>query len=130
MILADTSAWVEFLRATGSAAHHELVRLIDQEAEVRTTDVVVMEVLAGGRDDVEVTKLRRLLGRFELVPIQGLADYEAAATLYRTCRRAGETVRSLNDCLIASVAIRTGMSVLHHDRDYPALARHAGLLLA
>lgn len=54
-------------------------------------------------------------------------DYEEAAALYRLCRRRGETVRSLNDCLIAAVAIRAGTTVLHHDRDFTVLARHATL---
>jgi len=44
--------------------------------------------------------------------------------LNRTCRRRGETVRKLIDCLIASVAIRADTPVLHADSDFDALARH------
>jgi predicted nucleic acid-binding protein len=33
------------------------------------------------------------------------------------------TVRSGVDCLIAACAIRNGLAVLHHDRDFDALAR-------
>ena len=32
MILVDTSAWIEFLRATGSPTHLELRGLIEDEA--------------------------------------------------------------------------------------------------
>jgi predicted nucleic acid-binding protein len=129
-VLADTSAWVEYLRATGSPAHLELRRLIADEAAVVTTEVVVMELLAGASDDDELARLRRLLGRFELLAVQGLADYEAAAELYRRCRRAGETVRKLTDCLIAVVAIRAGAALLHRDQDFDAIARHAPLRMA
>jgi predicted nucleic acid-binding protein len=124
-VLADTSAWVEYLRATGSPVHLRLRRLIADEDAVATTEVVVMELLAGASDDDEAARLRRLLGRFELLPVEGLADYEAAAELYRRCRRAGEMVRKLTDCLIAVVAIRAGAALLHRDQDFEVLARHA-----
>ena len=50
MILADTSAWVEFLRGTGSETNLRLRGLLEDD-ELSTTDVVLMEVLAGARDD-------------------------------------------------------------------------------
>jgi len=94
-VLVDTSAWVEYLRATGSPVHLRLRDLIADEAAAVTTEVVVMELLAGASDDEELKRLSRLLGRFELLLVEGLADYEAAAELYRRCRRAGETVRPI-----------------------------------
>jgi predicted nucleic acid-binding protein len=130
MILVDTSAWIEFLRATGSEVHHRVRELVLVGEELCTTDVVMMEVLAGGRDEIHTGQLRRLLGRCAFVAIEGLGDFERAAELYRRCRRAGETVRALNDCLIAAVAIRTGLVVLQHDRDFEAIARHSELHLS
>jgi hypothetical protein len=43
--------------------------------------------------------------------------------LYRAARRAGFTVRSGVDCLIAACAIRHGLTVLHADRDYSVIAK-------
>lgn len=126
-LLVDTSAWVEYLRATGSVTHHEVRRLLQREGPLHTTDVLVMEVLAGGRDEAHAARLRAMLARCEFVPTAGLADYEQAAWLYRRCRRAGETVRALNDCLIASVAIRKQLTVLHNDHDFEVIARHTEL---
>ena len=57
----------------------------------------------------------------------GQADYEMAATLYRTCRRRGETVRRVIECLIAAVAVRDDVPILHADADYEVLARHTAL---
>jgi predicted nucleic acid-binding protein len=125
--LVDTSAWVEYLRATGSVTHRMVRRLLEEGEEVHTTDVVVMEMLAGARDDQHHDSLRRLLAHCDYLRMEGLADYETAAGLYRACRRAGETVRTLTDCLIAAVALRTGILVLHADRDFEVLARHVGL---
>jgi len=48
-----------------------------------------------------------------MLPVRGLADYEQAAALYRLCRGAGETIRRLTDCVIATVAIRVGVPLLH-----------------
>jgi predicted nucleic acid-binding protein len=125
--LVDTSAWVEFLRATGSSTHQAVRRLLERDLPAHTTDVVVMEVLAGARDDDHRDRLRRLLARCEHVPVEGLDDFEAAAELYRACRAAGETVRALTDCLVAAVALRASLAVLHADRDFDVLARHVGL---
>ncbi len=127
MTLVDTSAWVEFLRGTGSDTHRAVRHLLEGDGPVHTTDVVVMEILAGARDDDHHQKLRRLLARCEYLPVEGLASYEAAAGLYRACRQTGGTVRALTDCLIAAVALRVGVSVLHNDRDFDILARHAGV---
>jgi predicted nucleic acid-binding protein len=74
-----------------------------------------------------VTQLRRLLGRFDVLPVDGLADYEAAAELYRRCRSGGEVVRNLTDCLIAAVAVRHGATLLHRDHDFEVVARHTPL---
>ena len=128
MILADSSAWIEFLRATGSDVHLRLRGLVERRAELATTEVVLMEVLTGARSDREREDLRRLLyGRCTLLPLEGPADYERAADLYRQCRRGGETIRTLTDCLIAVVAIRAGIVLLHRDGDFDAIARHTSL---
>jgi predicted nucleic acid-binding protein len=89
-----------------------------------------MEVLAGARDDGHRNQLRRLLARCAFLPTEGPRDYEDAAALYRTCRRGGETVRALTDCLIAAVAVRNVVPLLHTDADFDAIARHTPLTTA
>lgn len=122
MILADTSAWVEYLRGTESSAHSRLRALIGT-GSLATTDVVVMEILAGARDDLHRRRLRTLLGQCEYIRTSAPDDFEQAAVLSARCRRAGFTIRALTDCLIAAVALREGAAVLHADRDFEALAR-------
>lgn len=124
MILIDTSAWIEFLRDTGSATCEEVDRLLGED--IATCDPVRMELLAGARGDAHLQQLRGLLARATYLPV-GPADYETAAALYRNCRRQGETVRRLIDCLIAAVALRKDVAVLHADADFDVLARHTGL---
>ena len=129
MILVDSSAWIDFLRANGSPAHERIRQLIAEGAPLATTDPVVMEVLAGAADGARVVEVRRFLNHFDHLPTTGLADFEAAAGLYRRCRAGGATVRSLTDCLIAAVAIRNGVEILSSDRDFETLARHSALTL-
>jgi predicted nucleic acid-binding protein len=105
-------------------------QLLESEERLASTEVVVMEVLAGARDDAHLERLRRLLFRCEFLPLTGLSDYEDAAALYRRCRRAGKTLRSLTDCLIAVVAIRDGAELIHADRDFETIARHAPLRIS
>lgn len=129
MTLADTSAWVEYLRRTESLVDRRLEALLER-GELAVTDPVMLEVLAGALDELHARKLRRMLGRCELVSTSGPTDYEQAALIYRTCRLGGNTVRALTDCLIAAVAIRCDLPILHADSDFEALARHTALTLA
>lgn len=129
MILVDSSAWVEFLRATGSPAHLRLRSALEGATELAWTDVIAMEILAGARDDADRGRLRRLLYGLKFLGVDGPADYEQAAELYRACRRHGETPRKLTDCLIAVVAIRNEAELLCADADFLVIARHAPLRL-
>lgn len=123
MILADTSAWVEYDRATGSAADRRLVELIDAAGPVTITEPVLMEVLAGARDEQREADLRRLLGRFELLSFDAVIDFDGAVAIYRRCRAAGVTPRGMLDCMIAAVAWRRGATLLSHDADMDRVAR-------
>jgi predicted nucleic acid-binding protein len=127
LIVVDTSAWVEMLRGTDSRADRALQRWLAEDEELAVTEVVIMEILAGARPGEDVSVLRAQFEEFPILPLQGVADYEAAAKLYRDCRVAGETVRELNDCLVAVPAIRAGAPVLHADTDFDKLARHTPL---
>lgn len=124
MILIDTSAWIEFLRDTGSPICQRVDDLL--AAEIATCNAVRMEVLAGARNEQHLQQLRRLLARASILPTESV-DYDAAASLYRTCRQRGHTARKLIDCLIAAVAIRGDAPILHKDADFDILARHTAL---
>jgi predicted nucleic acid-binding protein len=64
--------------------------LLERDSLLASTDVVVMEMLAGARDDHDRERLRRMLYRFNFLAVDGPADYESAAELYRP---AADTVR-------------------------------------
>lgn len=128
MILVDSSAWIEYLRDTGSPTCLRVEELLRADAPIATCDTVLMEILAGPTSERSAADLMRLLDRCRFYPARPLFDSTGAALIYRICRRAGFTPRALNDCLIAAIAIAQGISVLHHDRDFDRIAEATGTL--
>ncbi|MFN8100904.1 MAG: PIN domain nuclease [Mycobacterium sp.] len=123
MILIDTSAWIEYLRATGSAAAIEVRRLLSSEPDrVVMCEPVAMEILSGAVDDDRHAKLERLVNGLPSLKMDDAVDFRSAAAIYRAARRAGQTIRSINDCLIAAVSIRHGASIIHRDADFEVIA--------
>jgi predicted nucleic acid-binding protein len=120
VLLVDTSVWIEVFR---KPPHVRLEDHVDFD-DVVTCLPVVQEVLQGFRDERAFLVAREAMRALPTVesPI-GQAVFDEAVDLYRAARRAGVAVRSGVDCLIAACAIRHGLTVLHHDRDFDALAR-------
>ena len=127
MILTDSSAWVEYDRATGSPVDRRLTKLIADGGPIAVTEPVIMEVVAGARSDDREADLRRLLLRFHLLVFDVAADFDGASSIYRQCRKVGVTPRGLIDCLIASVARRNHATLLAADADLSRVARVVGI---
>jgi predicted nucleic acid-binding protein len=131
MILVDTSAWVEYFRATGSSAALEVRRLLsDQPNEVAMCEPIAMEILSGAVDDGRHAKLEQLVNGLPSLTGDNAIDFRSAAGIYRAGRRAGQTIRSLNDCLIAAVAIRHEARIVHRDADFEVIAQLTSLQAA
>lgn len=122
MHLIDTSAWVEYLRATGSRADAAVKRLIEDNAPIAITEPVIMELLAGARDAGNFRRLRMMTGGLPLMAVEAASDYHEAAAIYRLARMGGKTVRSMADCLIAAVGLRRDATIVHFDADFEVIA--------
>ena len=120
MTLLDTSVWIQVFRQRNPLDLEGLVPL----DEVVVCLPIIQEILQGFRDENAFRVARAALLAIPIVesPL-GRDVFLEAADLYRQARRAGVTVRSGVDCLIAACAIRNDLVLLHHDRDYSALAR-------
>jgi predicted nucleic acid-binding protein len=119
VLLVDTSAWVEIFRRPPTLRIDDLGGL----DEVVTCLPIVQEVLQGFRDERAFRVAREAMLALPRVesPL-GQAVFDEAAALYRGARRAGRTIRSSTDCLIAACALRHDLLVVHRDRDFAALA--------
>ena len=120
MFLVDTSVWIEVFRKPQGVV---LESVTDLE-EVVICLPVYQEVLQGFREESALRIAREAFDAFPVVesPLRREVFAEAV-DLYRLARRAGFTVRSGVDCLIAACALRHRLTVLHHDRDFTKLAR-------
>jgi predicted nucleic acid-binding protein len=120
VFLVDTSVWIEVFRKPIRLRLSDLIDLDD----VVTCLPVVQETLQGFRDESAFLKARQAMLALPIVesPLRQVVVEEAVG-LYRSARRSGLTIRSSVDCLIGACAIRHGLIVLHHDRDFDLLAR-------
>jgi predicted nucleic acid-binding protein len=124
MVLVDTSVWIETFKARSPL---DLTKYVDID-EVVTCLPIVQEVLQGFKDERAYRTAHDAMLAFPIVesPLPQNVFIDAVA-LFRAGRRAGVTVRSSVDCLIAACALRNDLEVLHRDRDYSELARVSGL---
>lgn len=121
MLLLDTSAWVEYLRGTGSPADEYVAGLLRHDLDrVVLAPPVVMELLAGATP-AGLRSLEALVSGIRTLDLDPWVDFHGAAAAHRAARAAGATVRSLVDCLVAVTAARAGATVVHRDRDFEVL---------
>ena len=120
MFLVDTSVWIDVFRGSGKS---RLDKLADFE-DLVTCLPVMQEVLQGFRDEHAFRIARDAMSAMPIVesPLRR-GVFDEAVDLYRIARRAGMTVRSSVDCLIAACALRHDLTIVHRDRDYGALAK-------
>jgi predicted nucleic acid-binding protein len=124
VLLVDSSLWVEVFRKPSRLDLHGVADL----EEIVTCLPVIQEVLQGFREEHAFRIAREAMLAFPIVESPLSLDlFEEAVQLYRTARRSALTIRSSADCLIAACALRHGLTVLHHDRDFPKLARISAL---
>jgi hypothetical protein len=123
VFLLDSSAWIEYLRRTGSPTNIEVRRLLQERpADVHFTEPVIMELLAGAGTPTRLGQAEKLVSGLPLLAVDSFIDYRAAAAAARATQQNGHPIRSIVDCLIAAVAARTGAALVHRDHDYDYLA--------
>ena len=125
MSLVDSSAWIEFFRPGRRLTLDDLAA---DRGEIVTCLPVIQEVLQGIDDEHAFNAIRSAM--FAWARVDSPLDEQVmdrAVLIYRQARRAGLTIRSSVDCLIAASALRHGLTVVHCDRDFEAIARVTGL---
>ncbi|MBN1961400.1 MAG: PIN domain nuclease [Deltaproteobacteria bacterium] len=122
-ILPDTSAWIDFFRGNNSKAANFLTESIQSDSSIFITGLIVTEILRGCTNERQSLKVLSSLRAFPFIEPIYPKTYIDAASLYRTARTKGLTIRSTVDCIIAALAIEHNIAVLHSDRDYKAIAK-------
>lgn len=124
MVLVDTSVWIDFLRGSPTAEVTMLESFLEGEEIVGTAPIILQEVLQGAETAERFERWRReFSGLMCYLPRDPIDTHVDAARLFASCRRAGKTPRSGNDCLIARIAIEHDLLLLEDDRDFEAIAK-------
>ena len=126
MTIVDTSVWVDYFADRVNAETLWLDRAFGT-VQVGLTDLILCEILQGLRDDAAASRVRRDLIGFPVLASGGESIAVAAAFHYRSLRAKGYTVRTTVDCLIATVCLVEGSSLLHKSRDFEPFEQHLGL---
>ncbi len=126
MVIVDTTVWIDYLAGV-SNAHTAWLEAELGRQPLGLTDVILCEVLQGVRDESAFEKVRLVLLRFDIFSSSGTGLAIAAARNYRTLRERGRTVRKTIDCLIATLCLEQGHSLLHRDRDFDTFEQYLGL---
>lgn len=122
-MIADTSAWIEYLRASRTPAHRHLTSALQRRDRVYVLPPIRQEVLQGARNPTDFLRLQRLMDQFpepELPSARELATL--AARLHAKCRWQGISIHHPNACLIAAGCLFSRQPVLAHDRDFAQIA--------
>jgi predicted nucleic acid-binding protein len=126
MVIVDTTVFVDYLRGLRNAETEYFDRELGR-LRFGLTDLILCEVLQGIRDERAFTRVLRELRRFEVFETGGHELEIAAARNFRSLRERGRTVRKTIDCLIATLCLRDGHSLLHRDRDFDHFEQILGL---
>ncbi|MFH6973003.1 PIN domain nuclease [Neisseria sp. 23W00296] len=126
MIIADTGVWIDYFNGTGNAESDRLDFALQHE-QVALTDLILMEILQGFRDDAAHSQALSLLGALHCFDTLGRERAIRCAALYRALRKRGITIRKTNDVIIAGFCIAENIPLLFRDKDFLPFAEHMGL---
>ncbi|MBI5236179.1 MAG: PIN domain nuclease [Deltaproteobacteria bacterium] len=122
MILVDTSVWIDFFRGTGSPQAKRFHALLEDDADIFLTGIVITEILQGIKRDEDYMTVKDYLYEFPIQMPKGVETYVNAAAVYGDCRRRGRAIRKTVDCIIAAICIENSLSLLHKDKDFDEIA--------
>ncbi len=114
VFLADKSA----LARWGQQAVGAVLDDLNDRGLLSTCAVIEYEMIFGARTKTDASRIRVSLRGFDYVPCND-EEHERALWLQREALRRGfHRALSLSDLLIAAVAQRHGLTVLHYDGDF------------
>ena len=126
MIVADTSAWIDYLK--GLDLPH--TNILDYELEhhrIITGDLIIAEFLQGFRHENDYVAAKKIMESLEYHDFVGWEIAIQASQNYRTLRKMGITIRKTIDVIIATFCIENDFQLIHNDRDFDSMEKGLGL---
>jgi len=126
VIIADTSAWIDYFNGTDSAEANILDSALEDGA-VAIGDIIFLEILQGFRSDKDYKIARTKLSVLEQYEMFGREMVIDCADNYRILRQKGVTIRKTNDIIIATFCIENKVPLLFSDKDFLPFVKHLKL---
>ncbi len=121
--IADRSALVHLRKPAVAAKLAPLIR----DRQIATCGVIELEVLFSAQSERDLADVRRERARaFPRVPTEEADFVRAEDVMARLARTGRHRAVSLPDLLIAAVAERAGLVLLHYDADFDIVASATG----
>ena len=125
MIVADSSALIEYYRRGGSPAVQEAVAAAINDDVLAFNGIIFVEVVGFAADERERRALLASFGAFHRLALDD-GDFDLAASIGFDLRRRGRTIPA-TDLIIAACAIRARAELLHVDDHFDEIARVSAL---
>ena len=126
MIVADTSAWIDYFRGV-DASHTDSLDDAIASNRIIIGDLIITELLQGFRNDKDYDSAKKLIKKLEYRNLAGKDVAYQASQNYRTLRSYGVTVRKTIDVIIGTFCIENKLELIHNDRDFDPMEKHLGL---
>ena len=120
--LADKSVWAR----VGQPAILSVMNEYVERGLIGTCPIVDLEILYRARTGTEHTHFRRQREAFEYFPLTDEIARRAVEVQGLLAERAQHRAVSIPDLLVAAIAERFSLTVLHYDRDYERIAEITG----
>jgi len=126
VIVADTSAWIDYVRGV-DAPHTDLLDHDLDHNRIVTGDLIIAEFLQSFRSEKDYQAAKKIMESLEYHDFLGKEMALLSARNYRILQRSGITVRKTIDVMIATFCIENGFELLHNDRDFDPMEERLGL---
>lgn len=124
MILVDTSVLISYFKGIDNQETEKFENILINNIPFGINNYIYQEILQGASSEKDFNKLKEYLESQKFFDLKyGRKSHEEAAKLYFTCRKAGVTIRSTINLLIAQTAIENNLLLLHDDNDYRNMAQ-------
>lgn len=126
MIVADTSAWIDYFNGV-LAEHTDQLDSDLKTHRIIIGDLIIAELLQGFKTNKEYNTAKKIIENLEYRDFVGKEIAIKTANNYRYLRKKGITVRKTIDVIIATFCIENGYQLIHNDKDFDPLEEHLGL---
>ncbi len=128
MIVADTSAWIDYFRGV-DAPHTAALDYELQHNRIVTGDLIIVEFLQGFRKDKDYQDAKLIMDCLEYFDLAGREIALEASLNLRSLRKIGISVQKPTAVLIATFCIAHNFQLIHNDREYDPMEEFLGLMV-